>query len=414
MIGSGDAVLPRPRARGMGAVARMLLIGACLAAPATEAGAQAAKASAPRPASRPMAPHAPRSTASRPAAASKAAEKRMPEQIIHAARDFEDVGAWGRAAIEWRAARPLVARDGDLELALALDEARSGQLDSAAARLAGPVLTAAGLDTLPVERYQHYGPERDPLYLTGRFEGWHWYVWRARAEVAMAQRRWEEATVAARRCVAARPFTGKEWLLLALCAGQAGYADEARDAGRQAATLDGTLPEAHYLNGVWAWRDGRRAEAQSAFRAAVACDSAFNPGVLALVRSRFPGVAPDSLPVRFLTGAREAGVLSSPAGPKLEQFVQLESAAILGHKEDPVLSDSLKQVLRNVRMPLWLLVDRDGRVVLNDLGSVRPGQYPPSLIADLTVRLSRWTFLPPKIHGEPRAAWIDVLYAFPL
>jgi tetratricopeptide (TPR) repeat protein len=309
-------------------------------------------------------------------------------------------------------ARGRLAPDADLDLALALDEARAGQIDSAAVRLAGPTLTAAGLDTLPVERYQHYGPEADPLYLTGSFEGWHWYIWRARAEVAMTRRKWEDATVAARRCVAARPFTGKEWLLLAVCAGQAGHAEEARAAAQQAETLDGSLPEAHYLKGMWAWRDGQKAEAQRAFRAAVASDSTFYPGVVALVRSRLPVAAPDTLPTRFLTGAREAGILTSPVGPKIEQFVQLESAAILGHKEDPFLSDSLKQELRNVKLPIWLLVDETGRVVLNDLAWAPPGRFPASMISDLTARLAHWTFLAPKIHGEPRAAWIDILYSF--
>src|SRR6185369_6108405 len=139
--------------------------------------------------------------------------------------------------------------------------------------------------------------------------------------------RWHEARQAAEVAVAARPLAGKEWLLLAVCAGREGDRGAAETAAARAAVLDPTLPEARYLAGLFAWRGGRRAAAQSEFRAAVALDSSYRAPALALVRSRLPGAAPDSLPAEFLTGVREVGMLTSPMGPKLEEFVQMDTPA---------------------------------------------------------------------------------------
>jgi tetratricopeptide (TPR) repeat protein len=336
-----------------------------------------------------------------------------PIEIVREARDFEDHNAYPKALVSWRRLRALAPLDGDLELATALDEARAGQIDSAAARLADRVLSDAAMDTLPVSRYRSYAAGRESLYVNGRFDGWHWYVWRARAEVAMAHARWDEATQAARRCVAARPVAGKEWLLLAVCAGRAGFADEARAAAQKATVLDATLPEAHYLAGLWAWRDGRRPEAQAFFRAALTADSTMSPAALALVRMRLAGSGPDSLPTAFLTGKRAAGLLTSASGPKLEEFLQLEQVQILAHRQDPVLPDSLKTRLLSQRFLVWLLVDDEGHVVLNDLPWSTADGYPAPVLADLLKNLAAWRFLPGKLEGMPRASWVDIQYAFP-
>src|SRR5439155_105707 len=80
---------------------------------------------------------------------------------------------------------------------------------------------------------------------------------------------------AAEACVAARPLAGKEWLILAVCAGHDGDLEASRRAASAAVDLDPTLPEAQYLHGLLAWRDGRRAEAQDRFRTAIALDSTY-------------------------------------------------------------------------------------------------------------------------------------------
>ncbi|MBI3538837.1 MAG: hypothetical protein HY076_00995, partial [Candidatus Eisenbacteria bacterium] len=259
-----------------------------------------------------------------------------------------------------------------------------------------------------------YGAQRDPVLVDGRFDGWHWYVWRARAELALRRGRWDAVVADARRCIAARPASGKEYLLLAVAEGRLGHDADAAEAAHRAATLDTGLPEALYLDGLWAWRAGRRAEAQSRFRAAVATDPGYQPAGIALVRSRLAGVAPDSLPAAFLTGGRQAAMITSPVGPKIEQFVQLDHPAIIGHKVDPVVPDSLKKYFARFNLPVWVLVDENGRVVTSEIGWFDPAVVPVSVVADLVGDLPFWTFVPAQVAGMPRRVWVDLLYQFPL
>ena len=109
------------------------------------------------------------------------------------ARGLEDLGAYTRAVEALKVLRASQPLDADLEIALALDEARSGMLDSAAARLRSPLLERAAVDSMPVTRRDQYSWRRDGTWVTGAFEGWYWYVWRARAEVQAALGHWIEA-----------------------------------------------------------------------------------------------------------------------------------------------------------------------------------------------------------------------------
>ena len=181
------------------------------------------------------------------------------------ARTLEELGAYGQATDRLRQLRRRVPPDADLELTLALDEARSGDVDSAAARLASPLLEAALNDTVPLERRHEYPWHPEAEWINGRFDGWYWYIARARAELAAASGRWREAADAARLCVAARSLSGKEWLILAVCAGRAGSLDEAAAAAERAVFLDASLPEAHFLRGLYEWRAGRRGAAWRAW-----------------------------------------------------------------------------------------------------------------------------------------------------
>jgi hypothetical protein len=381
---AAPAVAPRRRSRAFGAAALIVTLGApCLAAP---------------PSPIPV--------------GDEAVTRELLRGAVRALH-YEDHGEYAAALADWRNLRPRVPADGDLELATAIDEARSGQLDSAAARLSGALLMAAALDTLPSSRYQLYPSRREALYLNGTFDGWHWYVWRARAEVAARRDRWEEATGAARRCVAARPTNGKQWLLLAVCAGQAGHADEARAAARSAVTLDGGVPEAHYLDALWAWKDGRRAAAQAGFRAAVALDSTFQLAATALVRSRLPGTAPDPLPTGVLTGPREVGMLTSRLAPKAEEHVQLEQAPIIASRTHPAVPDSIKARLLDKRVPLWLFIDADGRVALADLAWYPAETIPTPAVSKLMAVVPTWRFSPARVQGSPRGVWADFSYVFP-
>ena len=215
--------------------------------------------------------------------------------------------------------RGRTAPDADLELALALDAVRAGVPDTAWALLMGARLSSALADSTDHFRWHPIGPGREKTWLNGRFDGWYWTVARARAELALRLRRFDDAVVAARAAVRARPLSGRDHLLLAICAGRAGDSVTARDEAGIAVYLDPLLPEALYLRGLWAWREGRRAAAREDFRAAIGLDPAFRPPALALVRIELPSARPDSLPIAFQAGARRATMLVSGEGPKLEE-----------------------------------------------------------------------------------------------
>lgn len=383
------------------ALAPALLASAALAVLQGCASSNAATAP---PAAAPPAAAAP----ARPTAADTARLQALLE-IAWNARQIEGRGDYAGALVQWRRLRPQVALDGDVELAMAIDEARTGQLDSAAARLAGPTLSRAALDTLPVRRYRIYPTQREGMTINGTFDGWHWYVWRARAEVSAARGRWDEATIAARRCVEARPMNGTEWLLRAVCAGRAGHADEARAAAREAARLSPALPEARYLAALWAWKDGRRTEAQEGFRAAVAADSAFQPAVVALLRARMPGSAPDTLPATVLAGPRAVGMLTSPASPKIDDELAVDQVPILAGRAHPARPDSL--IGRQVK--LWLYIDAQGRVALVEPAWYPPASLPTAVVAELMALVpGTWRFLPASEKNTPRPMWVDFNYLF--
>lgn len=330
-------------------------------------------------------------------------------QLGKDARAFEESGAYGLAADKLRALRARVAPDADLELALALDEARSGQLDSAWARLHRPVLEAARVDTAGWARRHDYGFEREPLWINGRFDGWNWYVARARAELALRRGVPFEGLDDASWAVRARPLSGKDVHLAALLAAHAGSLARAGQLARVARTLDPTLPESHYLHGLLEWRAGRRNEAGEAFRAAMALDSSFREPALANVRSRLPASAPDAFPTRFLFGARAAGELTSPVQPKIEEVNQTEFPVTLVAKRTPEVPDSLRRRFgKPVHLIVTVLVDERGHPILNELPWFPEDAFPYSQIPAILASTVRWEFRPAQKHGQPAKAWGSV------
>jgi Flp pilus assembly protein TadD len=419
-------MIPRS-ARGTGRrIAALLLLGALaigtIAAAATPPAATpkpAAKAPAVKPATGSAKPAtgAAKSAAgtTRRAAGAKPSAQTIARSIGDLALDargLEDGGAYGRAVELLRRLRGLVKPDADLELALALDEARTGQIDSARARIASPILSAAALDTLPVARRTEYPYRREYGWLDGAFDGWHWYVWRARAELAVATGHWSEAYDAALQCVAARPLTGKEWLLLAVAAGRVGHDQEAHEAARQATVLDPTLPEARYLLGLWEWRSGRRSEAQARFREALALDSTFVPAALGMMRSRLPGTPPDSLPSVVLTGYRRAGLLTAPERPKPEEYVQVDVSSLLDSSPDTPVQDSIPIGVKPLRLVLSLLIDEKGRPVINDIPWFPAEKLPVWKVNRLLAAVPTWRFTPAVRLGSPQPIWVSLEFEF--
>ena len=338
--------------------------------------------------------------------AAKAPPAPPPIEEARAARALEDIGAYASAADGLRALRRRVV-DADLELALALDDARSSRPDSALARLEGPLLSAAAIDSMPLMRRHEYPWDREQQWVNGAFDGWHWYVWRARAELLAAGGEWPRALAAARQCVAARPMSGKEWLILAVAAGRAGQDAEAAAAAQRAAFLDPILPEAHYLAGLWAWRSGRRAEATEWMRRARGLDSTWREPTLAGSRLRLPGAPPDPLPVEFFHGIRRTALLTSPDRPKLEEFDQMEVAATLMRRVDPP-SEPPREGVKPVQLFVSVLVDADGHIVLADLPWFTAEHLPPEKLTRALATLPEWEFVPARKSGEPHPVWSAV------
>ena len=327
-------------------------------------------------------------------------------------RETEDAGLYAQALAGLRSLRARVTPDADLDLFIALDEARMGLIDSAWTRLHSKLMDEAVKDTLPFARRVEYPFRREGAWLDGHYDGWPWYVWRARAELAALTGRWPEAYDAAHQCVAARPMSGKDWLVLAVAAARTRHNEEARDAAWHATILDPTLPEAYYLVGLWQWRAGRRAEAQAAFRAAARIDSSFVPAALAMVRSRIPGIAPDSLPRVILTGPRRAGLITAPERPKPEEYVAVDVPAVSAYSPDSVLSDSIPAGVKPLVLILSLLIDAEGRPVVTDLPWLPPGALPEWKVTRLLRTVPSWRFTPAIRLGSPHAVWISMDFNF--
>jgi hypothetical protein len=399
---------PAGARRGAAAAGLLGLLACLLAAPAAPSGAavttrQAASGS-------PQAPADPEPGRSQPAASPEPTESPLtPVERAREAKGLEDAGLYRLAARQLEKLRRETGPDADLDLELALDLARAGAPDSARALLHGPTLSTALADSCPPARRRPYAWNRDETWMNGKFDGWRWYIARARAEVAARLGRWSEARLAARRAVEDRPLAGKEWLVLAVCSGHAGDLAAAEPEARMAAHLDPMLPEAHYLVGLIDWKQGRRREALERFAAALALDSLYEPAVRSRQRLRFfPGAAPDSLPAVFLTGERAAGLLTSPAGPKIESFQTVDrQPAILSRMMVPI-PDSLEIELKPLRFVLPVLVDRSGRAVLNDLPWISPNDLPALFVSVLLESLPSWRFSSALRSGEPVPSWAAV------
>ena len=381
-----------------------------LATIATAATTPTAKPSAPAPkpgtgAKRPATTTSPARTTPK----AKPSMRAIFDQAFNA-RQLEDAGAYARAAEALRALRSHLKIDGDLEVQLALDEARSGRVDSALARLSSPLLLAASTDSMPLQRRNEYPYQRETYWLNGKYDGWHWYIVRARAELEARKGRWKEATEWARRSVEAWPLSGKDWHLLAVYAARAGDLDEARAATAQATLLDPALPEARYLAGLWAWRDGKRNEATAHFRHAVAIDSSYPAPALALMRVRLPGTQPDTIPTEPFFGVHQVALLTSPLGPKPEEFVQVDVPASLTWAPDTAVTDSLRPGVKPLRLNVSILVDENGYPVLNHLPWFEASKIDFRKVIRILASTPGMRFTPAKLRGRPQRLWVSLEY----
>ena len=410
-------------ARRVGASALVSAWLASLAVAATTPGASTsgrtgaratthAPVQAPKPgagARRPAATTAPARTTPRAKAAPKGPIRSALEQAYNA-RQLEDAGAYGRASDQLKVLRRMVKLDADLELELALDEARSGQADSALARLSTKMMEAAASDSLPIKRRAEYPYQRENFWLDGKYGGWNWYILRARAELEAKHGHWKAAAAWARRATDAWVLSGKDWQILAVCAAQAGQEDEARQATAQAVLLDPTLPESRYLAGLWAWRDGKRNQAIQDFRHALYLDSTYQAPALALIKVRLLGVRPDPLPQDLLTGIHQAALLTSAIGPKPEEFVQMDTPASIESAPDTAVTDSIPPGVRPYRLFLSVLVDEHGLPVLNHVPWYEPTQLDFRKIVRILASIPGMRFNPATRLSQPSRVWISLDY----
>jgi hypothetical protein len=379
------------------------LVGSCalvLAAPATATNPAATKPAA-----------AAKSPSAKTGAKSDAGESMKPFDIATRARVFEEQGAYASALTELKRLHGAEGPDADLELAIALDEARTGQVDSAWTRLYSPLLEKALADSAGTLRRTEYPFQRESMWVNGTFDGWYWYIARARAELALQRRDWRELMSMASRAASARPLSGKEALLVALAAGHSGDEEYSEAAAAWSAYLEPWLPEAHYLSGIWAWRRGRRAEARERFEAAAALDSSWRDPVLALARLALPGARADSLPVRFLTGVRACAMLTSPRRPKQEEFVQFDRTPMLVFNPQVQPPDSLlaeMHLKRPTQLYLQVLVSERGEPLMAELPYVTEATVPAGIVNNVLSQIGSWRFIAARKFDKPQRSWASV------
>ena len=338
---------------------------------------------------------------------------RKPIDVATQARIFEEQGNYAGALTELRTLRGMQGPDADVELMLALDEARVGQVDSAWTRLHSPLLSAALADTVGRLRRNEYPFQREGMLVNGTFDGWYWYIARARAELALQRRDWAEAMSMASRSAAARPLSGKEALLLAVAASHAGDPQLGEAAAAWSSYLEPWLPEAHYLSGLWAWRGGRRAEARRELETAAGLDSSWRDPVLALSRLRLPGTNADSLPTRFLTGARSCAMLTSPRRPKQEEFIQFDSTPMLAFNPQSQPEDSLRRAMHlkhPTQVYIQVLVSEGGRPLLAELPWITEAEIPSGVVHHVLSVVGTWRFVAARKFQKPQRSWASVEY----
>jgi len=180
-----------------------------------------------------------------------------------------------------------------------------------------------------------------------------------------------------------------------------------------AAYLEPWLPEAHYLAGLWAWRHGRRGEAREWLERAAAVDSSWRAPVLSLARLSLPGSRPDSLPARFLNGARACAMLTSSRRPKQEEYIQFDRIPNLVFNPQPQPPDSVRAMLhlkKPTQIYVQVLVSETGKPLMMELPWVTEAQVPSEVVHHVLEQIGAWRFLPAVKFAKPYRTWASVEY----
>ena len=328
-------------------------------------------------------------------------------ELAKNAQAFEEIGAYARALEELQKLRPLVKRDADLELEMALLQARLASWDSAAVLLANLPLTKAMTDSQPASRRVPYPWQKPLVWTNGQYDGWSWYVWRARAELAAQRRDWSQALANQERAARERAWSGKEWVLLGVFQARVGRWEDAARSFDRGLLLEPILPEAHYYKGLSDWRSGHRGDALVDFGEAIRLDSLFDEAVLARARLRLGTGHVDSLPPWLLRGRSADALLTSMERPKYEEMVQPDQPAGALEAPQPHYPPSIPPFGTGHTAMIPVLVGEDGRVLIADPPYMNPAQWPDSLIGAAVGVLRDWRFFPGRRSGVPIRSWSD-------
>jgi hypothetical protein len=97
--------------------------------------------------------------------------------------------------------------------------------------------------------------------------------------------------------------------------------------------------------------------------------------------------------------------------PKVEEFVQMDESAVILQRGSPAIPDSVAARMPALDLPLNVLVDERGRIVLASLPWTPPDQMSPVVVSGVVGSLTRWRFRAAMKNNAPHAVWATVEYS---
>jgi hypothetical protein len=131
---------------------------------------------------------------------------------------------------------------------------------------------------------------------------------------------------------------------------------------------------------------------------------------LALIKLRLPGSQPDPFPTELLNGIHQAALITSPVGPKPEEFVQMDTPAALESSPDMAVTDSIPPGTKPYRLYLSVLVDENGFPVLNHVPWYEPSKLDFRKILRIIASTPGMRFHPATRIGRPSPVWVSLDY----
>jgi hypothetical protein len=121
---------------------------------------------------------------------------------------------------------------------------------------------------------------------------------------------------------------------------------------------------------------------------------------------------PDTFPTQFLVGVRQAGLLTSPARPKLDEFEQMDTPATTLSQDMPAIPDSMRARIGGKPIVISIMVDERGRAVLNDMPWLPPTELNRYVASIVSAAVPSWRFTPAVRLHAPRRVWAAIEVPF--